>query len=45
MEPKVKGKFVKKMEIKNKSYQKNNLLGYHDALKIHEAPKLCTVMQ
>ena len=31
------------LEIINKDYQKN-VFGYHDALKIDGAPKLCTVM-
>ena len=45
MEPKVKGKFVKrKMEIINKNYHEEIFFGYHDALKIYGAPTLCTVI-
>ena len=32
------------VETFNKNYHKKLILGYHDTLKIYEAPKLCTVM-
>ena len=28
----------------NENYDKKSIFGYHDALKIYGAPKLCTVM-
>jgi hypothetical protein len=56
MELKVKGKFVTSSKVKicqnpscyilkkiNENYNKK-FFGYHDALKIYGAPKLCTVM-
>ena len=32
------------LEKINKNYDRKKLFGYHDALKIYGAPKLCTVM-
>ena len=34
--------FCFKLEIINKNYHKKFFFGYHDALKIYGAPKLCT---
>ena len=36
--------FCFKLEIINKNYHKKYFFGYHDALKIYGATKLCTVM-
>ena len=33
------------LEKINETYDKKYFLGYHEALKIYGAPKLCTVMQ
>ena len=32
------------LEKMNKDYDRKKLFGYHDALKIYGAPKLCSVM-
>ena len=32
------------LEMINKNYPKKYFFGYHDALEIYGAPKLCTVM-
>ena len=32
------------LEKIKENYDKNKIFGYHDALKIYGAPKLCTVM-
>jgi hypothetical protein len=32
------------LEKINENYDKKYIFGYHDALKIYGAPKLCTVM-
>ena len=32
------------LEKLNKSYDEKQIFGYHDALKIYGAPRLCTVM-
>ena len=32
------------LEKLNKNYDKKQIFGYHDELKIHGASKLCTVM-
>jgi hypothetical protein len=32
------------LEKINENYDKNSFFGYHDALKIYGAPKLCTVI-
>jgi hypothetical protein len=34
---------IGKLEKINETYDKKNVFGYHDALKIYGVPKLCTV--
>ncbi len=42
MELKVKGKFVTSSKVKIFQNSQKYIFGYHDALKIYGAPKLCT---